>query len=111
VLHCLARDAALADQGVPVSPESFASLNSPNGEGSAATTTDSPLVINDGRQNKLLLEEYDFTVLASGDVLSYVPSRLSAGSILQVGGNETIGKGLCAVRFTNETTPGKEETK
>jgi CRISPR/Cas system CMR subunit Cmr4 (Cas7 group RAMP superfamily) len=30
-------------------------------------------------------------------------------SVLQIGGNETIGKGLCAVRLGPQAPPGEKE--
>jgi CRISPR-associated protein Cmr4 len=41
------------------------------------------------------------TPMTADEVLSYVTDRLPAGSVLQIGGNETIGKGLCAVRINS----------
>jgi len=216
VLERLARDATLANQSVPISADAFALLNSPSQEGTAATVLGSPLLIEDGGQKKLLLEEYDFTVpqpgegeivtkvanwlannavsdeftssrlkshlvilpdtefthfvrhatevtarigldyetktvsggalfyeeflpaetllyavvlandsrrisrngdqrktvaMPAADVLNYVASRLPAGAILQIGGSETIGKGLCAVRFSNGASRANEEAK
>jgi CRISPR-associated protein Cmr4 len=37
--------------------------------------------------------------MSDTDVLAFVRDQLPDASILQIGGNETIGKGLCAVRF------------
>lgn len=39
-------------------------------------------------------------VMKAGDVLDYV--RGNTPSVLQIGGDETIGKGLCRVRFTGK---------
>lgn len=35
--------------------------------------------------------------MSAAEVLTFVTSRVSQQSILQIGGNETIGKGLCAI--------------
>jgi CRISPR-associated protein Cmr4 len=48
--------------------------------------------------------------MPASKVLAFVQSQLSDRSILQIGGNETIGKGLCAVRLSSgrsDTTEGK----
>jgi CRISPR-associated protein Cmr4 len=37
--------------------------------------------------------------MASGAVLEYLRERLAEVRVLQVGGDETTGKGLCAVRL------------
>jgi CRISPR-associated protein Cmr4 len=199
-----ARDANLAGEDVPMAADTLQGLNDTAREGVAFTPPGSPLLMDDGGQNKLLLEEYDFIVeansagagaaakiadwlathavsddftrgrlrqhlvilsdtefthfvrhatevaarigldyatktvtggalfyeeflpaetllyaivlagpsrrmfaangngrrsipMTAAEVLRFVTDRLPAGSMLQIGGNETIGKGLCAV--------------
>lgn len=41
--------------------------------------------------------------------MNYPTRRVPAGSGLPIGGNATIGKGLCAVRFSRGASPVKEE--
>ncbi len=51
------------------------------------------VLANDSRFEKKSLE--------APKVLEYVKSRLDNAKILQIGGDETTGKGLCAVRLSN----------
>lgn len=54
--------------------------------------------------------EHRSGAMSASDVLNFVTSRLPDPSILQIGGNETIGKGLCAVRFYPENSAGGNES-
>jgi CRISPR/Cas system CMR subunit Cmr4 (Cas7 group RAMP superfamily) len=49
--------------------------------------------------------------LAAGEVLEFVTGRLEDKSMLQFGGNETIGNGLCAVRRIVRQSPVPAEAK
>jgi CRISPR-associated protein Cmr4 len=217
VLGRWSRDAKLAGEDVAVNDAALKPLNDGDGTGRAFTPAGSPLVIDDGGQKKLLLEEYDFVVDSAGDkiaatvascfadhavadeftkarlrqhlvilpdtefthfvrhatevaarigldyetktvsggalfyeeflpaetllyavvlaggsrrrfskdqanerrrsvemsdteVLAFVRNQLPSPSILQIGGNETIGKGLCAVRLDTQTQSGGKES-
>lgn len=41
-------------------------------------------------------------VRTSHDILKYVRERVPDGSVLQIGGDETIGKGICSVRIVGQ---------
>lgn len=43
---------------------------------------------------------------SAADILAYLRSRLDKVSVLQIGGDETTGKGLCAVRLVNGKVGG-----
>jgi CRISPR-associated protein Cmr4 len=58
----------------------------------------------DGDQRKTV-------AMPAADVLNFVTGRLAAGSILQIGGNETISKGLCAVRISSRRSEVPSEAK
>jgi CRISPR-associated protein Cmr4 len=47
--------------------------------------------------------------MSAAEVLTYVSNQLPKPSVLQIGGNETIGKGLCAVRLEPQAPPGEKE--
>jgi CRISPR-associated protein Cmr4 len=48
--------------------------------------------------------------MSEAEVLTFVRDQLPVPSILQIGGNETIGKGLCAVRLDPPAQSGKKES-
>jgi CRISPR-associated protein Cmr4 len=92
VLERFARDARLANVAVPSIPNSLANLNS-HADGFAVTTADSPLRLSDAGQERLLLEEYDFTVVANP------ADRELVGSIANWLADHAVGDGFTPDRL------------
>lgn len=65
----------------------------------------SVVIANKGRRTKAQLES------SASEILKFVTDKLPPNSILQIGANETIGKGLCAIRLASSIAPALAELR
>ena len=65
----------------------------------------SVVIANKGRRANAQVES------SASEILKFVTDKLPPNSILQIGANETIGKGLCAIRLASSTAPALAELR
>lgn len=65
----------------------------------------SVVIANEGRRANARVES------SASEILKFVTDKIPPNSILQIGANETIGKGLCAISLASSTAPAFAELR